>query len=442
MAQKLNVDTSIVDYLKSIGKDSSYSARTKLAQQYGINNYTGSAQQNISLLKTLKSDTKPAVHAPKQTAVTMGEPVEKKQATIPFVQSPTVSKQAVTQSLSQPAPNAANSAYDKYNAYEQTATPTAYQSPYGTQIDTILNQIMNRGSFSYNPATDPTYQSYSQQYQKQADLGMRDAMGQAAALTGGYGTTYGAQVGQQTYDAHMTDLNNLIPELYNAALARYQSELSNDYNRLGALQSLDNTSYGQYRDSMNDYYTNRDYYYGQYRDTVGDDQWQQQFDTSNNQWQQAFDRSNFESDRGYDYQVGRDAVTDQQWKNQFDHNASQDTIANNQWQQQFNRSNFESDRNYSMDSLAYLDGIAREQSQAAAVAADERIKKWTSEANNMLNATNKVYNILTDKYDSMPKYTAADVYAYLDGSGLDPEEIAIIVNGNYELRKYAESLYK
>lgn len=49
--------TSIVDYLKSIGQDSSYSARSALASQYGITNYTGSADQNLALLNKLQSNT-------------------------------------------------------------------------------------------------------------------------------------------------------------------------------------------------------------------------------------------------------------------------------------------------------------------------------------------------------------------------------------------------
>ena len=47
--------TSIVDYLKSIGQDSSYQARASLASQYGITNYTGSREQNLQLLNTLKT---------------------------------------------------------------------------------------------------------------------------------------------------------------------------------------------------------------------------------------------------------------------------------------------------------------------------------------------------------------------------------------------------
>ena len=46
---------SIVDYLKSVGQDSSYAARKKLADQYGIKNYSGTSAQNISLLNSLKS---------------------------------------------------------------------------------------------------------------------------------------------------------------------------------------------------------------------------------------------------------------------------------------------------------------------------------------------------------------------------------------------------
>ena len=59
MAQKLNTDVSIVDYLKSTGQDSSMAARKVIAKQLGIKNYTGTAAQNTQMLQTLKAqDTK------------------------------------------------------------------------------------------------------------------------------------------------------------------------------------------------------------------------------------------------------------------------------------------------------------------------------------------------------------------------------------------------
>lgn len=45
---------SIVDYLNSIGKDSSFNARKKYATQYGITNYTGTSSQNTLLLNKMR----------------------------------------------------------------------------------------------------------------------------------------------------------------------------------------------------------------------------------------------------------------------------------------------------------------------------------------------------------------------------------------------------
>ncbi|WP_313428054.1 DUF3597 family protein [Siminovitchia terrae] len=46
---------SIVDYLKSIGVDSSFSNRTNLATQYEIKGYNGSAKQNLELLNKMRT---------------------------------------------------------------------------------------------------------------------------------------------------------------------------------------------------------------------------------------------------------------------------------------------------------------------------------------------------------------------------------------------------
>ena len=49
--------TSLVDYLKSVGQASDYTSRTALAQQKGITNYTGTAEQNVQLLDILRTPT-------------------------------------------------------------------------------------------------------------------------------------------------------------------------------------------------------------------------------------------------------------------------------------------------------------------------------------------------------------------------------------------------
>lgn len=47
---------SLVDYLKSIGVDSSFSNRRKLAQKHGIKFYVGTASQNLQLLNILRNE--------------------------------------------------------------------------------------------------------------------------------------------------------------------------------------------------------------------------------------------------------------------------------------------------------------------------------------------------------------------------------------------------
>jgi hypothetical protein len=50
---------SIVEYLQSIGVNSSFINRQKLAKQYGISNYTGTATQNTKLLNKMRSGSAP-----------------------------------------------------------------------------------------------------------------------------------------------------------------------------------------------------------------------------------------------------------------------------------------------------------------------------------------------------------------------------------------------
>ena len=50
--------SSIIDYLKSVGKPSDFTSRAKLATQYRIANYLGTAEQNLKLLGLLRGETK------------------------------------------------------------------------------------------------------------------------------------------------------------------------------------------------------------------------------------------------------------------------------------------------------------------------------------------------------------------------------------------------
>lgn len=76
--------------------------------------------------------------------------------------------------------------------------------------------------YSYDLNGDALYQQYKDRYVQNARMGMKDTMGQAAALTGGYGSTYGQAVGQQAYDRTMMGLTDMIPQLEQNAYAKWK----------------------------------------------------------------------------------------------------------------------------------------------------------------------------------------------------------------------------
>ena len=108
-----------------------------------------------------------------------------------------------------------------------------------------------RPAFTYNPADDPLYNQYKEQYIRQGRLAMQDTMGQARANNGGYGTSYAQTAGQQAYNSQIGQLNDKIPQLYQVALDRYQNagtELMNQYN-FAAQQKAMNAPAGSGRGS-------------------------------------------------------------------------------------------------------------------------------------------------------------------------------------------------
>jgi peptidoglycan hydrolase-like protein with peptidoglycan-binding domain len=137
--------------------------------------------------------------------------------------------------------------------------PGAYQSQWQSQLDALMNSIMNRDKFSYNMNEDALYQQYKDKYIEQGKMAMADTMGQAAAMTGGYGNSYAQSVGQQAYQGQLDNLNDIVPELYAMALDKYNREGQELYNQYGMVMDRENTDYGRYRDSVSDWMTDRGY---------------------------------------------------------------------------------------------------------------------------------------------------------------------------------------
>ena len=136
----------------------------------------------------------------------------------------------------------------------QSEKPGGYVSGWDKELDALYDQIASRGVFSYDLGTDPVYRQYREQYQSAGRMAMEDTMGRAAALTGGYGSSYGQQAGQQAYNAYLQKLNEVVPELYAQAREQYDREGSALYDRYDLVRSRDASDYARYRDRVSDYY--------------------------------------------------------------------------------------------------------------------------------------------------------------------------------------------
>lgn len=128
-----------------------------------------------------------------------------------------------------------------------------YAGTYERQMQDMYDRIVNREAFRYDPDEDALWNSYKDSYEQSGRLAMKDTMGQAAALTGGYGSTYSQSVGQQQYGEYMRELTAKLPELYGISRRAYDAEGEGLMKRYELLGDLRDTEYGAYRDALSDY---------------------------------------------------------------------------------------------------------------------------------------------------------------------------------------------
>ena len=135
-----------------------------------------------------------------------------------------------------------------------------------TQTIQGLDCVLSDYRLRRMPEQDEMWQQYKSQYTALGKQAMADTMGAAAGLTGGYGSTYSQNAGQQAYNSYLTQLNEMIPELYGMALNKYQLEGDQLNTAFNAANTLYGNDYSEYRDKVSDYNTDRDFLYRVYSD--------------------------------------------------------------------------------------------------------------------------------------------------------------------------------
>lgn len=201
---------SVVDVHKSYGGTGDFAARQQTWVDLGLGDaasYKGTAQQNGQLIagmntnKGLKSST-PATVTPVTTAVSSLSP-------------------------SSPAPAPVSSGNKGTEGYQ-------------AQIDLITQKLADRGPFTYDYKTDPSYQAYANQYAYDGERAMRDTLAQVSARTGGLASSYAASAAQQSYNDYMQRLNEQIPTLENLAYQRWANQNDEDRANLNMYMTLAN----------------------------------------------------------------------------------------------------------------------------------------------------------------------------------------------------------
>lgn len=180
-------------------------------------------------------------------------------------------------------------------------------SPYENALNDIINKINNREKFSYDLNGDLLYQQYKDQYMNQGKLAMLDTIGQASAMTGGYGNSYAATVGNQAYQSYLQKLNDVVPELYQIAYDKYNQEGDELYNKASLYNTMNENEYSKYRDSISDwnteanrledkYYNELNYDYGMYSDAYNRafEQYKQDVSEKQSDRNYALDNAKFE----------------------------------------------------------------------------------------------------------------------------------------------------
>lgn len=187
---------------------------------------------------------------------------------------------SVTDVIDQATWDAINSKFEAPSAYVEAMNLTnslreqltSGRTSYSDQIDALMAQIQNRDPFEYDVDQDMLFQQYLASYMASGKTAMQDTMGQAAALTGGYGSSYATAAGNQAYNAYIQDAYNNLPEYYQMAMEAYQMEGEEMYNQLGMLTDADRAEYERMYNAWNVNNTNAQQIYenayGEWRDSV------------------------------------------------------------------------------------------------------------------------------------------------------------------------------
>lgn len=98
-------------------------------------------------------------------------------------------------------------------SFQAQEAPT-YENRYDERTQQLIDSIVNREQFSYDPAADPNAQAYQKQYAREGQRATQDTLAAASVGTGGTPSSYAVTAASQAGDYYAGQMADKIPELY------------------------------------------------------------------------------------------------------------------------------------------------------------------------------------------------------------------------------------
>ena len=123
--------------------------------------------------------------------------------------------------------------------YQPTQSSATAATNYSreTAYQKALSEATEIKPFSYDPESDPVYDSVAKAAAREGERATRDTMAQAAAMTGGRPSSYAVTAAQQAGNYYNSQLTDMIPTLEQNAYQKYLNDFDMKLSTLGALES-------------------------------------------------------------------------------------------------------------------------------------------------------------------------------------------------------------
>lgn len=203
-----------------------------------------------------------------------------------------------------------------------------YENQYAEREKELLDAVTNYKDFSYDPADDQLYSQYRKQYAREGQRATQDALGAAAAASGGLPSSYAATAAAQAGNYYSAQMTDKIPELYELAYNKYLNEYNRQLTSLEAVQAAEQSDYAKYLNELEQHNTQQQLRYNQLLAEI-----EQQSAKRSEQVSMAtlgaqygdysgleglgFDMSNNPVEYEKHYQATRDEISDQRYNREY-----------------------------------------------------------------------------------------------------------------------------